>query len=196
MEKNFLSQYVDIPTRKDNILDLCLSNCERLILTIKSEPTKLSDHNAVSVITGYSLDTVPKTTTNTPCQPHSFRNLNLDKADFDKIKVHLRTIDWDMLVNLCSPSELPELLNLTVLQICQIYSPERKAPQKNLNRHIRNRRILRLKKPKLNNQLNRLQTLSPLDIKEIIKVRKKLQSILDQIKASIYEKKKIQEENN
>ena len=194
MEKNFLSQYVDIPTRKDNILDLCLTNAERLILTIKSEPTRLSDHNAVSITTGYSLDAVPKTTTSTPCQPYSFRALNLNKADFNRIKDHLRTIDWDWLENLCSPSEFPELLNLTVLQICQLYTPERKAPQKNLNKHIRNRRILRRKKRKLNNQLNRLQSLSPLNLKEIIKVRKKLQSILDQIKDSIYEEK-IQEEN-
>ena len=44
MEKNFLSQYVDVKTRQNNILDLCLMNTDRLVLQVNSEPTKLSDH--------------------------------------------------------------------------------------------------------------------------------------------------------
>ena len=195
MEHNFLSQYIDVPTRKDNILDLCLTNSERLVLKINSECTKLSDHNIVTITTGYCLDTIPESKTNNPCQPHSFRSLNMNKADFDKIKDHLNTVDWDYLRNLCSAQEFPELLNLTVLQICQLYTPEKKGPQSTLNKHARNRRILRRKKRKLNQQLSRIESLTPTNKLEIIKVKQRLQSILDEIKESIYQQK-IEEENS
>ena len=43
LDNHFLSQYINVPTRKQNILDLCFTNNDRLIYSVKSEETVLSD---------------------------------------------------------------------------------------------------------------------------------------------------------
>ena len=55
MEKHFLSQYVNQPTRERNILDLLLTNNDNLVLHTSSEETTLSDHNIVKVHTTYNI---------------------------------------------------------------------------------------------------------------------------------------------
>ena len=133
MEKHFLSQYVNQPTRERNILDLLLTNNDNLVLHTSSEETTLSDHNIVMVHTTYNIQN--QKTTNPPSIPkHSFRSLNLFKADFEKINTHLETIKWDDLKELCTPEEFPEFLRLTVLQVCSLYAPLKMPPKKKTNK--------------------------------------------------------------
>ena len=141
MEKNFMSQQVNIPTRLKNTLDLCLTNTDQLVLQVNSETTKLSDHNIVSIMTKYPLDSTPKVNT-PPNEPHSFRSLDTQKADFDQIRNHFQTVNWDELRDSCSAAEFPKLLKLTVLQICEIYIPKKVLSKKPVNKHSRNRRTL------------------------------------------------------
>ena len=187
MEQNFLSQYVDVSTRQNNILDLCLMNTDR-ILNISSDPTKLSDYNVVSITTQYPLDAIPKAHT-TLSEPHTFRSLNMQKADFDKVRSHLQTVDWDVLRESCSAAEFPELLKLTVLQICELYIPEKVSSNKSMSKHSRNRRTLHRNKRNLQKNLNMLQTLTPLKTRKIQKIKDKLEEIHTQIKESIDEQR-------
>ena len=192
MEKNFLSQCVDVTTRQNNTLDLCLVNTDSMVLNVSSESTKLSDHDIVNITTKYPLDTIPKAHS-TPSEPHTFRSLNMQKADFDKVRSHLQSVDWDDLRESCSAEEFPELLKLTVLQICELYIPEKSSSQKPLNKHFRNRRTLRRNRRKLQNQLNSLKSLTPHLTRKIEKVEDKLEEIHCRIKESISDQK-IEEE--
>ena len=114
MEGNLLSQYVQEPTRKSNILDLFLSNNSNLVLHCKPIETSLSDHKLVKVQTTHNINT-KYCNQKPPIQPHTFRSLNFNKANFDQIDDHLKTVNWDELKIQCSEEEFPELMRLTVL---------------------------------------------------------------------------------
>ena len=188
MEQNFMSQYIDVSTRGNNVLDLCLMNNDRLVLKVNSECTKLSDHNIVNITTQYPLDSTPKVQT-APSEPHTFRSLNMQKADFDQVRNHLQSVNWDTLRESCSAAEFPELLKLTVLQICELYIPVKVSSRKPLNKHFRNRRTLRRNRRNLQTKLNRMQSLSPNETRKIDKVKDKLEEIHTKIKESIVAQK-------
>ena len=103
-----MSQYIDVTTRINNTLDLCLMNTDKLVLNVTSEETKLSDHKLVNITTQYPMDAIPKAHI-TPSEPHKYRALNMQKANFDQVSSHLQTIDWDHLRESCSVEEFPEL---------------------------------------------------------------------------------------
>ena len=44
MNTHLLPQFVNVPTRKEKILDLCLSNHSSMIKNVNSKDIKLSDH--------------------------------------------------------------------------------------------------------------------------------------------------------
>ena len=192
-EKHFLSQYVDQPTREQNILDLLLTNNDNLVLHTKSEETTLSDHNIVKVHTTYNLQT--KNTINPPNIPvHSFRSLNLYKADYEKINAHLQSIQWDDLKELCSPEEYPELLRLTVLQICTLYAPSKIPVRKQSSPFVRDRIILRRRKRKVKTQIKLKTKINPNSIK-LISLRAELYDLNTRIKESIQQQELSKETN-
>ena len=181
MDNNLLSQYVLQPTRQRNTLDLFLTNNPNLVLQTKSEETALSDHNVVSIQTAYNLS-AKKANTKPNFSKHTFRSLDLHKADFEKINSHLNTIDWDYLKDICSVAEFPELFRLIVLQICMEYAPTKSHHSSNTNPHQRHRNTLRRRKRKLKPQISALQIKNPESPK------------LTRLRAEIYDiDKKIQE---
>ena len=50
MDNHISSQYVDVPTRDRNILDVFLTNNDELVYKVGSESTILSDHNMVDIL--------------------------------------------------------------------------------------------------------------------------------------------------
>ena len=101
METNLLSQYVLQPTRKSNILDLFITNNDNLVLQTTCEETPLSDHDIVFIQTTYDIKS--KNTCNIPhFADHTFRSLNLQKADFEEINSQLTCIDWDNFKSICT----------------------------------------------------------------------------------------------
>ena len=66
-----------------------------------------------------------------PVKPHTFRNLNFYKAQFDEINLHIGHVNWDELTELCTTDEFPELVRLTILQICELHTPTKCARSKN-----------------------------------------------------------------
>ena len=192
MEKNFMTQSIDVSTRLNNTLDLCLTNNDRLVLHVSSESTKISDHKIVSIKTRYSLDSTPKFNT-PPSEPHSFRSLNMHKADFDQIRNHLKSVDWDTLHDSCPSAHFPELLRLTVLQTCELHVPPKVSSRKPENKHCKNRRTLRRNRRNLQSKLNRIQSLTPHQTNNIDRIKNKLEEIHEKIRESIVEQQLEQE---
>ena len=189
MEHNFMSQYVDVPTRQCNILDLLISNSASTILHIASENTKMSDHNIVKITTQYPLNAISQNQA-PKIESHSFRSLNIHKADLDKIRDHLQTVDWDELIDMCTATEFQELLKLTVLQVCELYTPEKKVMNKQINKHTRNRKTLKRNKRNIQNTLNMTKSLFPEKTNKIKSLNKKLNDIHIKIRESIEEQQR------
>ena len=76
---------------------------------------------------------------------HTFRNLNIFKANIEPLKEELRSVNWDELRSLCTEEEFPELLRLTTLQICENHCTSKTGGSSRCNKFIKERRILNRK---------------------------------------------------
>ena len=174
---NMLTQVIDKPTRNGNILELFLTNNDRIIRYIDVQETKLSDHDLGSVNLLHNCMTETSPTSLPTFEKDSFRSLNLYKTDFVKVNDILNDVNWDALVQLCSDdlsgNSFIELLRLTVLQACAMFSPkkiaETESPRKAKTEHSRKRYIFNRKRRKLNARLKslRLQNPSSTKIKQL-----------------------------
>ena len=191
IDHNFISQYVDKPTRINNILDLFFTNNSNLVLQCDSTDTSLSDHKIIKIKTTYNVKSTLKNT-----KPHipdfTFRSLNLQKADFNKISDHLKSLNWDELKSMCSLEEFSELLRLTVLQVCMLYSPAKSDKSAKINPYLRARNILRRRKRKVRAQINAMKEKN-ITSKKIDKLRAELYEIEQNLKESIQNQRQASE---
>ena len=194
MEKNLLSQYVDVPTREKNTLDLMLTNNSNLVSHCESEKTDLSDHDLVSIYTRYPLHTEQKHVKRINFELHSFRSLNLKKADFTKIKSRLQEVPWDELYKECSNEEFPELLRLIVLQICELEAPPKKIFQAS-NKCPQKRKILRRKRRRLQRAIKVNKNSHRDNTTSLLNLNKKLNDIHIEIHNSIKQERITEEKS-
>ena len=199
MSDNLLSQFVDKPTRNNNILDLFLCNNSNLPLHTTTEDTKLSDHKLITVTTRQSLKPLPPNKKPT-FHNHSFRNLRIQQSDVEPIKEQINSVDWDTLKAMCSEEEFPELFRLTILQICEQHCTPKSAKKhrsKPRNKFIRERMILNRKRRKLSKKLAETKDESqtkPQTPEQKAKIEKQLNEVIDKLKASI--KSQMETEEN
>ena len=157
-----------------------LSNDSNLVKHVVVSDTEMSDHRMITVKSNPGLK---QTCAAKPAFiPHTYRNLNFFKADFQKINTHLKSVNWDNLHSVCPASDFPELVRLTVLQICELYSPAKCYRSKKLSKFKRERRALDRKKHKLNRRLEDPKLLEAVKSQ----TKKKLVDIHDEIKNLIY----------
>ena len=193
MEKYFLSQYVDVRTREQNILDLCLTNNDRLVHHVTSEKHELSDHNVIEILVPHTEFDIPGKH-NLPPQKklHGFNALNLFKANYDNICTELGAINWDALWNDSTLEDFPKLLQNTVLEICKKHAPAKSSTKKRPPHKRAYQSTLR-KKRKLTTRLACLKSVNPLSPR--IKILENLiKSLLNNLKSFTfshqYEKEK------
>lgn len=149
MDKNFLSQYIENPTRQNNILDLVLSNDVNLVKQVEVKDTELSDHRIITIKSSFGLkqNSTPKIV----FEPHTFRNLNFYKTDFAKLNKHLKSVEWNDLKLLCDPQDYPELVRLVILQVCEFYAPAKcfRTKSNRMSAYRRERKTMNRKNRKL-----------------------------------------------
>ena len=149
MSDHFLSQYVLLPTRGSNILDLFFTNNDRLVANVDSKTISLSDHNIVDIMLSWNP------LSNEQAMAHkfdenSFRSLDFHKAKFKVLKSKFNEVDWSTLRRQCTFEEFPVLLTDTLFQICASSVSFKKTPSgrpKHVNalRRKRNRQMARLR---------------------------------------------------
>ena len=190
LAENFMSQCINHPTRENNTLDLLLSNNVNSIIHTTAEKLSLSDHKIVfikSLLTNQSENVLPK------FQEHTFRNLKLRDANYDEINKHFSDIDWDELRSSCTEEEFPELLRLTVLQVCELYCKVKKITDKEKSKPCRQRYVLKRRRTKRKNRLEAIKTANP-NSPIIAKILEEIASIELEIKESIIEQQRLREE--
>ena len=172
MEKHFLSQVVDRPTRvarngTANILDLIITNKVDAIREVDAQQTTLSDHLLVTAILSTDLQ-APKlrkktqNLQNPSVNQNSLCSLNFHKADFDKINEELQNIDWLNLEASCTNEEFPEMFYDTVLQICTKYAPPKSKPKtRKQSKHFKTCYSINRKRRKIMSKLKALISTQP-----------------------------------
>ena len=91
----FLLQVINIPTRKENTLDLCFTNDPQSINSIVGIPVSqdISDHKIIKINTEYTANEIPY------CNPNidsdNISNYNFEKANKVTLSNVLGSIVWD-----------------------------------------------------------------------------------------------------
>ena len=182
MSDQLLSQFIHVPTRKNNILDLFMTSNDRLVTNVTSTSTDLSDHNLVDVMLSFNpLSPGQHRLHSLDFEPNSFQSLDFHKADFDKMRLKLSQVDWQNLRSLCTFEEFPILFTQTLLQICLICTPAKKIKSgkpKALN-------SLRRKKSRLQARLNALESSGSCPPEHIKSVYSKLALVCYDMKEAI-----------
>ena len=167
LDKNFLTQVVDKPTRESNILDLIITNKPQDILDITATDTALSEHRLVEGLLGYNPTSTPKEEP-FPIDPLSFRSIDIHESDYEQINTKLSEVDWDFLHDLLHDDDsgelFLELVRLTTLQICLLHSPPKTPPSgKSVGRKSRgNIHVLKRKRRRLNARISAISLRNPL----------------------------------
>ena len=198
IDRNFLTQVVNTPTRENNVLDIVLTNVPRYVSEVRVTPTVLSDHHLVQLQLGFNLINPTQTSTRS-VDPCSFRAVNIHKADHDAINDDLSEVDWVALWELCEDSldEYLELLRLTVLQITLKHSPKKDSPEEvNTRNRKRNKNIyiLKRKRRKINSRIRALQAQNPTST-TIHKLQEEVAILCHNIQEGILDKLNKKEKN-
>ena len=101
MSDNLLNQYVHIPTRGINTLDLFITNNPYLVTNVSDQDTDLSDYDLVDIVIS-SNPTLGYKEVSSNFEVNDFRSLDFTQAKFDEIKDSLKNKDWSSLRASCS----------------------------------------------------------------------------------------------
>ena len=148
MSEHLLNQYIMLPTRGSNVLDLFITNNDRLVTSVQTKSTNLSDHRLVDVMLAWNPLNPEKSET-PKFGENSFRSLDFHNADFDIVRKKLDDVNWTDLRSSSSFEDFPGLFTEKVLQICSSCVPMKTPPSgrpKHLNalRRRKNRQHARL----------------------------------------------------
>jgi len=125
MSEGLLNQYISVLTRGENILDLFFTNDDSLVTNVSVSDTDMSDHIVDIMLS--SNPVCPETVHMKTFDANSFRSLDFNKADYEKLNTKLSMVDWTTLRQSCSLEEFPHHFTDTLLQICQSTVPVKKV---------------------------------------------------------------------
>ena len=198
MNNHFLCQYIDIATRQSNILDICLTNNDRLVQHLNSDKMEISDHNVVEIIIPNSeLTKCVESSSDSDKAANKLKGFNaidLHKGDFSAISKELEVVDWENLWSSSSLEDFPELLSNTVLNICEKHCPKKSDKLRKLTKHQRTYRSLMRKKKRLNTRLKCVRALT-LDSPRVKSLEKKVKEVEDELKLLTFSKQEKDEVN-
>ena len=180
-----MNQYVYLPTRGENTLDLFFTDNPFMVTHVSTEYTDLSDHKMVNVLT--SLDLNLDWRKKKWHKEESFAALDFRKANFQTLNDKFSSIDWEQLMNLCSLEEFPVLFTLTLLQVCQEVIP-RKRPKTGKPRILN---ALRRRKKRVLARLNKIENYD--NREHIVNLERKLALISYQMKEAFDESAETRE---
>ena len=177
-----MTQYINKPTRKMNILDLLYCNNEYLIQNIDVIPTIYSDHNVIYIETSIANCIKPVCYEENILLP--LKNVNIYSTDFKNVNITLSSIDWKKELADKDPSECYHFITELIVKLVTINS-KLKNKCKKISQEFRSRRILWRRRKKLEKKINE----NPLDNGLVRQVR----GIENEIK-DLYEKEERRKE--
>ena len=178
---SLLEQYVHLPTRSHNTLDLFITNNKFLVRNVSATETPLSDHKLIEIMLSLEFEKINQTNGKSHTDK-GFKDLDFQLADFDAINSQISQVPWSELFEVCSFEEFPSLFTLVVLQICLEYAPFKKRKSgKPKKLHA-----LKRKKHRINEKIekNKAQNGNPVHLRDL---ERKLANVTFKMKEAIYE---------
>ena len=156
-DNSFLTQIVDRPTRKKNILDLCFVSAHENVKCMEVNDTAISDHRLVEI----TLDGKVASDSNTHSigmnkHLESFRELNFynKKVNWNQINENLLNENWHHLIieSASSVQEAKSNFDKILLKHCQKNVPRKRSQKKRGYFHAK-RKVLMSKRTQKCRQL-------------------------------------------
>ena len=158
-DNHFFTQYINENTRKNNLLDLFLTNDPNFVQHINVNDVHFSDHRLVEIFTPFfsnNLDT-DKNHTNNSVQNDEldFSKFNLNSTNFNELNLDLSSINWEDALS-GSIEDIPHKFNKIIFSALSKHTnlfKEHNLKFKNRyqrERYIINRKIRKLKMRSLN----------------------------------------------
>ena len=146
IEKFFLDQIVELPTKKNNVLDLILTNNDNLFLDIELMDTTLSNHR---IILGRMCMTGVDESSLSRCTKNSLKNFNFnsEKINWLEVREKLLTENWQELLQETDASAVYEKICEKIIQVTEKYIPKKRQAKK--FQIPRDRKILMRKRHKI-----------------------------------------------
>ena len=119
MHRHLLTQCVRQNTRKQNLLDLFLTDIPEFITHIDVSDTDMSDHRLIKIFTSYFQDLNLYSPSQNIYTNDSldFSQIDINSTDFQKVNCALSQIDWeDMIVN-NSVQNFPNVFHHTIFSV-------------------------------------------------------------------------------
>ena len=121
LDRNGMGQFVDIPTRENNTLELLISNISELVLDISAEDTMLSDHKIVTVTLGCDFSS-SKPASSTKNRRFGFSSFDFKRANFPLLNSYLQNVCWEEMFDE-DPENFPPNLETLLKNIFLICVP-------------------------------------------------------------------------
>ena len=182
-----LQQFIEIPTREENILDLFFTNNEDIVQEYDVTPWKASDHRLITVKTSIMKYPVEKSLAHRKGTGFNVLNLFSSRTDWPAIKNELSQVCWHPFDGDPQPVALYEEILQVCLNICARHSPKRRLNIKT-NDIPRDRRILMRKRASVRKKLKTTKTENN---KRLIEAR--LEMIDQKLKDSVLQQQQLAE---
>ena len=181
-DKHFLTQYIDQPTREQNILDLLFTNNADIFSKIDVPKTpELSDHNLI--IANTSLPKAREHSSSVDTGQNSFRSLNFFHKDinWENINQEIEAIDWQARFNNNGVQDNFDTFRTELLKIAFKYVPKRKAYRKKKRYIPRDRKKLMQKRRTLSGKIasSRNPSLIARHVESIKDIERRLKTSFD-----------------
>ena len=178
MDNHNFMQHIKEPTRKNNILDLVMTQNQTLVHNYEILKTALSDHNLIFIDTYINAekenDGRDKKTSR--FQKNNFSNLNFHskKTDWEELKFKLQAVRW---ADEMTPKNLDEMTKFLIEKCLEFSKEETPKRQTKKPKSIpRDRNILMKQRKKIINQISKAsRTEFKADLQDkIVEIEKKL----------------------
>ena len=129
MDKHNLVQIIDEPTRKENTLDLVITNEIQMIAQVDVTRSALSDHDLIELTTNIiTKKRQTKRNTNSMGVEHDFWQLNFndENINWEMINKEIKCILWKGVLNNLDTEESIGIFMEILVKICRKYIPIKK----------------------------------------------------------------------
>ena len=155
MDKHLFSQFIHENTRKNNILDLLLTDNPNFVQLVQVKDISISDHCLVQIFTSFFSNShlgtdLARNYTVEGDSGLDFSKFNLQSSDYYKINQELSVIDWKWVTEV-EVEDFPNIFHQIVFSILEKHSKLNSRYSKSVSsfqrsRNIINRKIRKYKK--------------------------------------------------
>ena len=117
IDKHMLSQYIDVNTRKNHILDRFFSNDPSFVQHVKVEDVNFSDHRLICIYTSFftcNLGTLGNVTMNENFL--DFSQIDLNSTNFEKVNLELSGVNWEDIFSSGTLEDIPDKFNRIIFK--------------------------------------------------------------------------------